>query len=137
MSGLQYTLVLSLSLTSTAAFAESLLIKGMGRMVGWPVATADGSIRFRDCAGTLHALDDGRLTRTDRRCGRRHPFELAGIVVAIDPARSLLVIETAAGERRPLLVARPAAGVLEDLEIGGAVRVEGPVPGHASRVAAM
>jgi len=57
-------------------------------------------------------------------------------VAEIDRDRSLLVIETEGGQRRPFLVARSAAGALADLSVGQRVRVEGPVPGHASRVAA-
>ena len=137
MSGLQYATVVMLFLLPQAVGAEALLVKGMGRVVGWPVATADGQIRFRDCGGTLQEMGDGRLARTDRRCAQRQPFTTSGTVVDVDRDRALLVIETPAGVRRAFVVARPASGVLGELAVGRRVRVEGPVPGHASRVAAM
>ncbi len=135
MSGLRYAVMVAILVSPTALRAESLLVKGMGRIPGWPVATADGEIRFRDCAGNLHEVGDGRLTPTDRRCARREPFALEGTVLAVDRARALLAIETASGTRASFLVAPSAAGVLADLLPGRRVRVEGPVPGRASRVA--
>ncbi len=134
LSGLQYAIAIML-LLPTAAEAEALLVKGMGRVLGWPVATAEGEVRFRDCGGTLHDMADGRLTRTDKRCPGGEPVAVTGTVVAVDPARALLTIATAAGERRSFLVARPAAEALAGLDVGRRVRVEGPVPGHASRLA--
>jgi len=136
LSGLRCAVVIAALTLPTTVGAEALLVKGMGRLVGWPVATADGQIRFRDCGGTLRDMGDGRLTRTDKRCGQRQPVALSGVVAGIDRARSLLVIETDDGQRRPFLVARPAAGALADLSVGRRVQVEGPVPGHASRVTA-
>jgi len=135
LSGLRYAVMIAILVSPTAIGAEVLLVKGMGRLLGWPVATSDGRIRFRDCGGTLHEMGDGRLTPTDRRCTRREPFALEGTAIVVDRDRALLVIETATGTRSSFLVARSAAGVLADLVPGRRVRVEGPVPGRADRVA--
>ncbi len=136
MFRLQYAVAIATITLPTLASAEALLIKGMGRVVGWPVATAGDVVRFRDCAGVLHDMADGRLARTDKRCGQRQPVALSGVVAAIDARRPLLVLETDDGPRQPFVIARSATGVLAELAVGDRVRVEGPVPGHADRVTA-
>ncbi len=48
--------------------AEELLVQGMGRTVGWVVATSDGQLAFRDCGGRLLRVRDGRIERAKRTC---------------------------------------------------------------------
>ena len=48
--------------------AEELLVQGMGRTVGWVVATSDGKLAFRDCGGRLLSVRGGRIERAKRIC---------------------------------------------------------------------
>jgi hypothetical protein len=50
------------------AEAEELLIRGMGRTLGWVVGTADGDVQFRNCGGHVVAMRDGPVDRTTQRC---------------------------------------------------------------------
>ncbi len=136
LSGLQYKTAVVLFLLPQAVGAEAVLVKGTRRFVGW-LAVADGQVRFRDCGGTLRDMTDGRPARTSRRCGERQPFTTSGRAVDVGRGRALPVIGTAAGEQRSFVVAQPASGVLGELAVGRRVRVEGPVPGRASHVAAV
>src|SRR5262245_19240041 len=50
------------------AGTEELLVMGMGRSLGWLVASETGEVQFRDCQGQLTASPGRRVEPTARRC---------------------------------------------------------------------
>ncbi|HET6522381.1 MAG TPA: hypothetical protein VFG47_21545 [Geminicoccaceae bacterium] len=132
-------LAFALSGAARTVGAEEMLVRGMGRQIGWLVATDSGQIRFRDCGGRLTPVADGRLERTTRRCpaAPEGVVEVAGVVRAIDPAAGVLLVEDGGGRTHGFYVAAGAGGrVLPDgLGVGRPVRVTGTVPGRAGSIA--
>jgi len=118
--------------------AEELLVMGMGRSLGWLVASEAGEVRFRDCQGRLTATPDGRVEPTTRRCAPPPSgVEVVGTVKAVDPLRRVLLVEDGSGRVHGFYVADDGAGTasLDELTAGRRVQVTGPVPGRAARIA--
>ncbi len=114
-----------------------MLIRGMGRTVGWVVATDRGEVRFRDCQGLLLGLEGGRVEAASGRCpGASRPVEVVGAVTRTDPVLRVLVVEEAPGRRHAFYVdpGRPDAPALADLRPGQIVRVTGPTVGRATAI---
>jgi hypothetical protein len=119
------------------AGAEELLVMGMGRSLGWLVASETGEVQFRDCQGRLTATPDGRVEPTTRRCpGPPSGVEAVGIVKTVDPLGRVLLVEDGSGRVHGFYVADegPGAPSLTGVMPGRQVRVTGPVPGRASRI---
>jgi hypothetical protein len=116
------------------ATAEDLLIRGMGRTVGWVVANAKGELHFRDCNGQFSAMRDGRVDRTSRRCpGADAPVTVTGRVSSFDPAAEVLVVEDGAGAAHGFFIGGLTdPSVLNGLAPEVRVEVSGPVAGHAT-----
>ncbi len=93
--------IMLLALPAGQASAEEIMVKGMGRSLGWLVAGAEGTLGFRDCSGRRFAIGDGRVAPAKRHCPKRPPDITAeGVVAAYDPKALLLTIETGDGKRQ-------------------------------------
>lgn len=119
------------------AGAEEIMVKGMGRSLGWLVAGEQGALGFRDCGGRLFAIGDGGVEPAKRRCPKSPPGITAqGVVAAYDQKTLLLTIETQGGQ--PVGFYLSGSGVnaasLTALAAGRKVRVSGPVAGRATRL---
>ncbi len=122
--------------------AEELLVQGMGRTVGWVVATSDGQLAFRDCGGRLLRVRDGRIERAKRTCPAakrgRLPVTRAK-VRAVDLANKIVVVEDGGGDLHAYHYAgatgagdAKAIASLNEIRIGDAVMVESRVSGRAA-----
>lgn len=112
-------------------------MKGMGRTLGWIVATEEGELRFRDCQGRLTTVRDGRVESTTRRCERiGDGVEVVGAVRALDPVARILLTEDSSGRVHGFYLEDAIfdAPSLLDVKPGQSVRVTGPVAGRATRI---
>jgi hypothetical protein len=123
-------------LAASPSAAEELLIRGMGRTVGWVVALADGKLGFRDCTGRVVQIIDGSVDQTTKRCrSSGESIAVQGIVRSLDRSSKVLVVEDQAGDGHAFYVGKIAdAAVLEDLEGGVEVEVAGPFAGRATEI---
>jgi hypothetical protein len=119
------------------AGAEELLVMGMGRSLGWLVASETGEVQFRDCQGQLTPAAGSRVEATPRRCAPTpSSVEAVGVVKSVDPVCRVLLVEDDSGRVHGFYVADdgPGAASLDRLTVGRRVRVTGPVPGRAARI---
>ncbi|MFQ5774883.1 MAG: hypothetical protein ACE5GS_10220 [Kiloniellaceae bacterium] len=124
--------------------AEELLVKGMGRTVGWVVAADTRTLAFRDCNGRLHTTHDGRIERTGQRCRagvRSEAGTVPGTLVAIDAGKRIVGLQAADGAIEAYYYPPAHTGAkdegptsLVDLEPGADVLVETRVPGRAEAI---
>ena len=123
-----------LGIFAGAAQADQMLVRGMGRTLGWVVATDDGELRFVDCQGHQSRLGDARVEATTARCGMSaRPIETIGIVRSIDPGLRILRAVDDSGHVHTLYVPEEV-GPLEDIHVGERIRVTSLVAGQASRI---
>lgn len=126
-----------LLLAPFAGRAEEVMVKGMGRSLGWLVAGAEGTLGFRDCDGRLFTIGDSRVEPAQRRCPKPPPEITAeGVVAAFDQKKLLLTIETHGGRPQGfyLLGNGVDAARLTALAAGRRVQLRGPVAGRATRL---
>jgi hypothetical protein len=119
------------------AGAEELLVMGMGRSLGWLVASETGEVQFRDCQGQLTVNPGSRVEPTTRRCAAPPSgVEVVGIVKAVDPPRRVLLVEDGSGRVHGFYVGDEGGGAasLDGLTVGRRIQVTGPVPGRAGRI---
>jgi len=120
-----------------ASRAEEIMVKGMGRSLGWLVAGEPGALGFRDCGGRLFTIGDSRIEPAKRRCPKRPPEITAeGVVAAFDRKNLLLTIETHGGTPRGFYLSGNGidAARLSALVTGRKVQLRGPVAGRATRL---
>lgn len=126
-----------LSLFVGSAGAEEIMVKGMGRSLGWLVAGTADTLGFRDCGGRLFAVGDSRVEPAKRRCPKRPPEIVAeGVVAAFDRHKRLLTIETHGGQPQGFYLSGNGIDALRltALTAGRKVRLRGPIAGRATRL---
>jgi len=129
---------LPLLIGPAGAGAEELRVVGMGRSLGWLVASETGEVQFRDCEGRLVAAADARVEPTTRRCAAPPSgVDVVGIARTVDPLRGVLLVEDGAGRVHGFYVGGEGSGTaaLDGVAVGRQIRVTGPVPGRATRIA--
>jgi hypothetical protein len=113
--------------------AEVNLVLGMGRSLGWVVATNDGTVRFRTCQGTLLDSPVSRSEPTSAHCPHpAAPVTLHDTIRAVDPAMSVPVSRVDDGTDSRFWVAPDYSG---DLPIAGArLTIRDRVTGHVTAI---
>jgi hypothetical protein len=125
---------LVLSIFAGAGRADQMMVRGMGRTLGWVVATDDGELGFVDCQGHRSRLGDARVEATTERCRMpARPIETIGIVRSIDPGLRILRAVDDTGDVHTLYVPEEV-GALDDIHVGERIRVTSLVAGQASRI---
>jgi hypothetical protein len=116
------------------AHAEQERVDGMGRTLGWVVATEAGELGFIDCHGHRSVLGSARVELATRRCpSPPTPFEMSGVIRSVDLKRRIIHLEDEAG--RPLAFhVTEAVPVLEVFQPGHRIRATGPIDGQATQI---